>query len=152
MFWRWIGSPEPQDGQQRWQGRVARWPSFWRAASSFVDSSQQAVQCTGRTRFASDSFSSFMEALSFYWRSTAKRHFVNCSTRFGIPCLLTAIHLRRTYSLLLMVWQFFIHELTPLGIQFLPVDKNVYLRIQSFVNLAENTFEHIHVSTHHCHY
>jgi hypothetical protein len=33
------------------------------------------------------------------------------------------------------------------GIHFLPVDKNVYLRIQSFINLMENTFPNIQFST-----
>jgi len=32
------------------------------------------------------------------------------------------------------------------GIHFLPVDKNVYLRIQCFINLTENTFPKIHYS------
>jgi len=33
------------------------------------------------------------------------------------------------------------------GIHFLPVDKNVYLRIQCFINLAENNFPKIHYSS-----
>lgn len=57
-------------------------------------------------------------------------------------------------KLLYQIWDTLLVECDPAkadiftsldGIQFLPVDKNVYLRIQSFVNLAENTFEHIHV-------
>lgn len=32
------------------------------------------------------------------------------------------------------------------GVHFLPVDKNIYLRIQCFINLTENTFNKIQYS------